>query len=173
MQGHPRFAARPALSLVTAGLLFMVLAGCSDEPGPNVPDYVSPEGKETLERAWAELKTCDDAKALLIFAEIINLADTPGYAAGMAGQSAGQGKPDLPVDNAFGVVMKINEVCCKNVDKIISLHASTHVFDGWATGKISREESHFWRRLSLAVSWDGGRCRLPERLDDGMSWPSG
>ncbi|PRH83723.1 hypothetical protein [Arenimonas caeni] len=173
MQGHPRFAARPALSLVTAGLLFMVLAGCSDEPGPNVPDYVSPKGKETLERAWAELKTCDDVKALLIFNEIINLADPLGYAAGMAGQSAGQGKPDLPVDNAFGGVMKINEICCQNVDKIISLHVSSDVFDGWATGKTSREESHFWRRLSLAVSWDGGRCKLPERLDDGMSWPSG
>ena len=163
------------LHLGAACAFAMALAGCRSDPDPDppIPDFVSPEGRQVLNDAWAELAKCQDLQALLIFAEIINLADPLGYAAGMAGQSAGQGKPDLPVDNTFQGVQAISDSCCKSIDKIISYHSSTYVMDARLAGRISREEDRFWRRLSLAVGEHGNRCRLPERLDGDLSWPSG
>ncbi|HEX5693293.1 MAG TPA: hypothetical protein VFY00_01600, partial [Arenimonas sp.] len=117
--------------------------------------------------------TCQGAQALVIFAEIINLADPLGYATGMAGQSAGTGKPELPVDSAVGGVIAISDTCCKMIDELISYHSITYVVDARESGGISREEDRFWRQLSLAVGEERGRCRLPERLDGDLSWPSG
>lgn len=163
---------RPARAAFAAALC-LALAACRDDPGPQIPDYVSPEGRQVLLAAWADLANCQDAQVAIIFGEIINFSDPLGQAASMAGQSAGQGKPDLPLDSSLGGVMAIERICCENIERRIDLHSIEFVVPERAAGRMSDKEYRFWRQLSWYVGSGTGQCRLPDPRDSELVWPSG
>lgn len=156
-----------------AGAFCLALAACRGEPGPQIPDYVSPEGRQVLLDAWSDLANCQDAQVAIIFGEIINFSDPLGYAASMAGQSVGQGKVDLPMDSSLGGVMAIERICCENIERRIELHSIEFVVPERAAGRMSDEEYRFWRQLSRYVGSGTGQCRLPFPRDSDLVWPSG
>lgn len=172
----PRAKTRDAIRIAapaSACLLVLALSGCRGEPGPDIPDFVSPEGRQVLLDAREDLINCQDAQVAVVFSEIINLSDPVGYAAGMAGQSAGQGKPDLPVGTSLDGVLAIEKICCRNIERRIDTHSINYVVPARQAGNMSDEEYRFWRQLSWYVGSGTGGCRLPDPRDRDLGWFSG
>ncbi len=162
-----------SIRTATAGLLVLALVACGGAPEPDIPDFVSPEGRQVLLDAHADLIKCQDAQVSVAFGEIINLSDPLGYAASMAGQSVGQGKPDLPVGTALDGVMSIERICCENIEQRIDLHSINYVVPARAEGRMSDQEYRFWRKLSWYVGSGTRQCRLPDPRDRDLGWHSG
>ena len=155
-------------------LLATVLAGCGgDAPELSIPEFVSPEGRQVLLDAQADLLACQSVQATIALSEILTLSDPVGYAASMAGQSAGQGQPDLPADSSLQGMMAIDRICCEQIEKRIDMHSLNYVFPAKRAGRMTDQEFRFWRKLSWYIGSGDQQCRLPDQADPDLGWPSG
>lgn len=153
------------------GLLAMTITGCGgSEPEFPIPDFVSPAGRKVLLDARRDLIACQSIQATFSFAEIISLSDPVGYAAGMATQSVAQGKPDLPADGSIQTLVKIDQICCLEIEKRVE-QTYLNARDAHKDHKMSDKEFGFWVRLVENVNKKD--CRLPNQTDPNLGWPSG
>ncbi len=153
------------------GLLGMTITGCGGgDPEFVIPDFVSPKGRKVLRDARRDLIACQSVQAAFTFAEIVNLSDPVGYASGMAAQSVGQGKPDLPADGTLQTMMKIDEICCLEIETRVE-RTYLDAKAAHKKQKMSDTEFSFWVHVVDFVYKKD--CRLPNQMDPDLGWPSG